>query len=53
MKIRDEKEMQKPTKQTNKDRNEQGGGGKSYSERVIAQWFCCALKLGFLQLIYM
>ena len=29
--IRDEKEMQK---QTNKDRNEQGGEGRSYSERV-------------------
>ena len=50
MKIRDEKEMQK---QTNKDRNEQGGGSRSYSERVRAQWFCCAVKLGFLQLIYM
>ena len=46
MKIRDEKEMQK---QTNKDRNEQGGGSRSYSEMVRrAQWFCCALKLGFL-----
>ena len=24
-------------KQTNKDRNEQGGGGRSYNERVRAQ----------------
>ena len=26
-------------------------GDKSYSERVRAKQFCCALKLGFLQLI--
>ena len=37
-------------KQTNKDRKEQGGD-RSYSERVRAKWFCCAFKLGFLQLI--
>ena len=23
----------------------------SYSENVIAKWFCCAFKLGFLQLL--
>ena len=26
-------------------------GGKSYSERVRAKWFCCAFKLGFFQLV--
>ena len=26
-------------------------GDRTYSERVRAKWFCCALKLGFLQLI--
>ena len=26
-------------------------GDRSYSERVRAKWFCCAFKLGFLQLI--
>ena len=28
-----------------------GGGGASYSKMVRAKWFCCAFKLGFLQLI--
>ena len=27
------------------------GGDRSYKERVRARWFCCAFKLGFLQLI--
>ena len=36
-------------KQQKKPREEQGG--KSYSERVSAKWFCCAFKLGFLLLI--
>ena len=35
---------------TNNDREEQGGN-RSYSERVRAKLFCCAFKLGFLQLI--
>ena len=26
-------------------------GDRSYNERVRAKWFCCAFKLGFLQLI--
>ena len=34
-----------------KVRKEQGGGDRSYSERVRAKWFCCAFKLGFLQLL--
>ena len=55
MKIIDERKTQKKqnkqttTKTTKKTREEQGG--KSYSERVSAKWFCCAFKLGFLQLI--
>ena len=34
----------------NKDRKEQRGDA-SYGESVRAKWFCCAFKLGFLQLI--
>ena len=30
---------------------ERSKGNRSYSERVRAKWFCCAFKLGFLQLI--
>ena len=39
--------------QANINRKElgRGGGGRSYSERVSTKWFCCAFKLGFLQLI--
>ena len=50
MKTIDEREMQKATKQkqTKADRS---NGNRSYSERVGAKWFCCAFKLGFLQLI--
>ena len=36
---------------TKKTKTEKNKGGKSYSERVRAKWFCCAFKLGFLQLI--
>ena len=45
MKIIDEKERWK-----NKNTKEQRGDA-SYSESVRAKWFCCAFKLGFLQLI--
>ena len=34
----------------NKDRKTQRSGA-SYSESVRAKWFCCAFKLGFVQLI--
>ena len=34
----------------NKDRKTQRSG-TSYSESVRAKWFCCAFKLGFVQLI--
>ena len=46
----DEREMQKTTKekQTKTERNKEN---RSYSERVRAKLFCCAFKLGFLQLI--
>ena len=45
MEITDERERHKKKK---KDRKKQKSGG-SYSESVRAKWFCCALKLGFLQ----
>ena len=45
MEIIDERERQK-----NKDREKQRSGA-SYSESVRAKWFCCAFKLGFVQLI--
>ena len=48
MKIIDERERQK--KKKNKDRKKQRSGG-SYSESVTANWFYCAFKLGFAQLI--
>ena len=48
MKTIDEREMQKTKeKQTKAERSK---GNRSYSERVRAKWFCCAFKLGFLQL---
>ena len=34
----------------NKDRKTQRSGA-SYSESVRTKWFCCAFKLGFVQLI--
>ena len=39
----------KSKQQQTKNRKEQGG--RSYSKRVRAKWSCCALKLGFLQLV--
>ena len=35
----------------NKQRQKRARGDRSYSERVRAKLFCCAFKLGFLQLI--
>ena len=46
----DEREMQKTTKEK-QTKAERSNGNRSYSERVRAKWFCCAFKLGFLQLI--
>ena len=50
MKTTDEREMQKTTKEK-QTKTERSKGNRSYSERVRAKWFCCAFKLGFLQLI--
>ena len=44
MKITDDRERQK--KQTKKTK-----GDRTYTESMRAKWFCCAFKLGFLQLI--
>ena len=49
MKIIDERETQK--KKKNEDRKKQMSDA-SYSESVRAKWFCCAFKLGLVQLIY-
>ena len=50
MKTIDEREMQKATKEK-QTKTERSKGSRSYSERVRSEWFCCAYKLGFLQLI--
>ena len=50
MKTIDEREMQKTTKEK-QTKTERSKGNRSYSERVTAKWFCCAFKLGLLQLI--
>ena len=41
----------KEKRRIKKTKTEKNKGDKSYSERVTARWFCCASKLGFLQLI--
>ena len=52
MKIVDERKAQKkPPKKQKKQRQKRAKGDRTYSERMRAKWFCCALKLGFLQLI--
>ena len=50
MKTIDERHTQKTTKEK-QTKTERSKGNRSYSERVRAKWFCCAFKLGFLQLI--
>ena len=50
METTDEREIQKKTKEK-QTKAERSNGNRSYSERVRAKWFCCAFKLGFLQLI--
>ena len=47
---KNERERGKKNKNKNKDRKKQRSG-VSYSESVRAKWFCCAFKLGFIQLI--
>ena len=39
------------TKKPNKWRQKRTRGDRNYNEWVRAKWFCCAFKLGFLQLI--
>ena len=43
--------MKDKRKQKKKAKTEKNKGDKSYSGRVKAEWFCCAFKFGFLQLI--
>ena len=50
MKAIDEYVLQKTTKEK-QAKTKRSEGNRSYSERVRAKWFCCAFKLGFLQLI--
>ena len=47
----DEKETQKTTTINKQTKTEKDKGDRSYSEMARAKWFCCAFKLGFLQLI--
>ena len=44
----DETELEKTTKEKQRQKSK---GNRIYSERVRGKWFCCACKLGFLQLI--
>ena len=50
MKITDEREKQIQKKKKKTEKNK-GIGARSYRESVRAKLFCCAFKLGFLQLI--
>ena len=50
MKTIDKREMQKTTKEK-QAKTERSKRNRNYSERVRAKWFCCAFKLGFVQLI--
>ena len=50
METTDDREMQKTTKEK-QAKAERSNGNRGYSERVRAKWFCCAFKLGFLQLV--
>ena len=45
------KENYKKTTKENQTKAERSKGNSSCSESVIAKWFCCAFKIGFLQLI--
>ena len=50
MKTIDEGKMQKTTKEK-QTKAERSKGNRSYSEKMRAKWFCCAFKLGSLQVI--
>ena len=45
-----ERELQKTAKEK-QAKTERSMGNTNYSEMVRPKWFCCAFKLGFLQLI--
>ena len=45
------KKKRKTKNKKNKTKTKKNKGDRSYSEIVRAKLFCCALKLGFLQLI--
>ena len=46
-----EKHKVNNNKKNKQQKTKKNKGNGSYSERVRAVWFCCALMLGFLQLI--
>ena len=48
--VRDNENNRRKRKAKKKDRKTQRSGAR-YSESVRARWFCCAFKLGFVQLI--
>ena len=50
MKTIDERELQKTTRK-NRQRQKLARGKRNFSKNVGAKWFCCAVKLGFFQLI--
>ena len=50
MKTKDEREMQKATKEK-PTKTERSKGNRSYSEKVRTKYFCSEYKLSFLQLI--
>ena len=50
MKTIDERELQKTAKEK-QTKTEKGNGNRTCSERAKAKCFCCAFKLGFIQLI--
>ena len=50
MKIVDERETNKKTKQNKKNKDQRTREDRTYSERVIGKGFCCVFKLGFFQL---
>ena len=49
--VRDHENNRWKRKTNKKTKTEKNKGNKSYGKRVRAKLFCCALKLGFLQLI--
>ena len=51
MKTIDEREIQTTKKNDKQAKAERSKGNGIYSEKVRAKWFCCAFKLGVIQLI--